>query len=136
MDIEEYKNLVVENFMTKPAAELKEYFKTERICWALVMWTYEQLGITIENEDNLKPLAGKFERVVRANGRSPVHRFPDIVIFRHAKFCSHYLGRHAGVMLNNEDFVHISEEAGGVHFTSLKVWPWNCVPYMIIRLKD
>ena len=137
MDIEEYKKLVVGKFMTKPAAELEKEFKTKRICWAFVMWTYEQLGLPIRHDGELKALAQEFRRIGDdKNGRkSGPYKFPDIVLFRHTKFCSHYLGRHAGIMLNNEDFVHMSAEAGGINFTSRKIWPWNCVPYMVIRQK-
>ncbi len=133
MNIEEYKKRVVEEIMIKPASleELKTEFNTNRLCWAFVMWTYNTLGIQIETEDQLNVLAGKFARVKKG-----VYKFPDIILLRHTKFHSLYLGRHAGIMLNNEEFVHVSEEAGGVNITSLKVWPWNCVPYMVIRGVD
>lgn len=125
-NIEEYKQLVINTFMIKSTEKIIEEFKTDRICWAFVMWTYRILGIFVKPEDSLKELAKDFKRVKESD---LPYRFPDIVIF---KSKSMLLGRHAGITLDRKRFVHLAK-CDGAQFTELTRLPWSAIDKIVIR---
>ena len=126
-DIEDYKKRIVEDFMLKSVDQIKKEFSTDRICWAFVMWTYRSLNIFIQDEDRLKELVKKFNRVEE---KDLPYRFPDIVIFKNG---SMLLGRHAGIMLDRKKFVHLGKDCNGLQFTDLTILPWIHSDKVVIR---
>lgn len=125
-----YKNLAIETFMLKSKEELKKLFNTERICWALVVWTYQSfLGTRIENENELIKLGKRFRKIKEYE--QP--KFPDIVIFKNTIFCNVYIGRHVGIMLNDIEFIHAGFGFDGLQITRINRSPWTEIPYIVIR---
>lgn len=132
-NINNYKNLAIDNFMLKSSKELKQLFNTERLCWALVVWTYETfLNIKIENENKLIKLG----RVFRKIKEDEQPKFPNIVIFKNAIRGDVYLGRHVGIMLNDKEFIHIGFNFDGLQITKINKFPWTEYPYIIIRYEN
>ena len=130
-DIEIYSDRMRKDFMTKSIVELKKEFSTDRLCWALVMWTYKRIGLIVESEEELKLLASKFHRV-RENEQP--YKFPDIILFKGDIVTGRIqLARHAGIMLNESRFVHMGRECNGLQFTHLERKPWNKANRMVIR---
>jgi len=127
--IEEYKELVVNRFMTKPLTKLREEFETDRLCWAFVMWTYRKLNIFIESEKRLRVL---FENFKMLDEEDLPYRFPDIVVFR---INPTLLERHAGIMIDEKRFVHMEKDQFGVQFTDLNKFPWCHLDKFVMRQK-
>jgi hypothetical protein len=130
IDIENYKEQIVKDFMLKSVEEIKKEFSTDRICWAFVVWTYRTLNIFTEDEDRfrLKNLLKKFNKVEE---KDLPYRFPDIVVFKNGYAL--FLGRHAGIMLDRKRFVHLGKDCNGLQFTDLTILPWSHSDKVVIR---
>lgn len=129
-DVDIYSDRMRADFMTKTIENLKKEFNTDRLCWALVMWTYKRIGLLVENEEELKLLAERFHRI------QPPYKFPDIVLFKGKGIFNGALRRHAGIMLDERRFVHMGEECNGLQFTHLERSPWNKAERMVIRYNE
>lgn len=129
--IEKYKKGISKEFLTKSIEQLKKEFKTDRLCWSLIMWTYKRIGLVVESEEELKLLAEKFHRIRYEEN----YKFPDIVLFKGGSILQSRVSarRHAGIMLDRTRFVHIGMECNGLQFTHLDRLPWSKLDKIAIR---
>lgn len=125
--IENYIEAVVNEFLTTPVEEIKKRFDTDRLCWAFIIWTYGRLGLLIEDEGKLRLLIKKFHR------EKEPYKFPDIVLFKGNKGGMIRLTRHAGIMLDENKFVHMGTRCNGLQITRLNIVPWNKLDKRVIR---
>ncbi len=125
--IDNYIQAITNEFLTTSVEEIKKRFDTDRLCWAFIIWTYGRLGLLVEDEGKLRLLIKKFHRIQES------YRFPDIVLFKGDKGGMIRLTRHAGIMLDENKFVHMGRECNGLQITRLNVLPWNKLDRMVIR---